>query len=66
MQTIHIESLGERRRPSQHLPSMIGIIPIEIGIANGAACRGLPDLPRARNKSHLPIFLDMILQNRCI
>jgi hypothetical protein len=49
-------------RPAQEPSPVIGIVPVKIGGTEGAADGGFAHLARPRNKGHLAVFLEMLLQ----
>ena len=49
--------------PRKEASPVIGIVPVEIGIAESPAHRGLADLARPGDQGHLTMSLQVILQN---
>ena len=60
---VQLQRLRQRRRPAQEPSPVIGIIPVEIGVAERAADGGFAHLPWPGNKGHLAVFLEMLLED---
>jgi hypothetical protein len=62
-QSVQLQRFGQRGRAAQEAPPVIGIVPVEVGVAESPAYRGLADLAWPGDQGHLTVSLQVILQN---
>jgi len=62
-QPVQLQHLRQRRRTTQELPPVIGVVPVEISVTEGAAGGGLTDLAGTRDQGHLAMPLEMVVQD---
>lgn len=58
--TVQLQGFGQRRRTAQQAPPVIGVIPVEIRVADRPAGGSLSDLARSRDQSHLAMPLQVV------
>src|SRR5713226_8747154 len=63
---IQLQGFRQRGWTAQEAPPVVGIIPVEILIAERPAGGGLSDLARSRNQGHLTMFFEVVRQDRGI